>query len=431
MSELTRQAARLSVSLVDGSSTDLTKASVVSKCLSDVESVLADKSLFETAKPFSGEVKKVHVLDLKTLVGEERVNLVVHSGDKRETDISASADINSCVSFNPKPVGHIAGRGLYSDPVKGIDSKKISQPVDLCLDLDIPLELDALQAGKESSLVKSKAVEPKSKETDIKCRLNCTNLISKEDSSVASQLYSALGSSSDGGVSIKENDGEGDRVMKTNNTVLKEIVSENKSDRELAFLTSARRQQSFSIKASLSGPKRKVIQLSLPVENRSNVLRLDDGVKRFKAVRLDDWYRPILEFDYFLTVGLKTAGEGKNDSLTKLKQVPVCFQSADEYVEIFRPLVLEEFKAQLQSSFQEITSLEEMSCGSLSVMSVERIDDFHFIRCVHEDVDSAGSKSCSENDLILLTRQPLRNSSHDIHMVGKVNRFLICIGFFS
>nr|XP_016443258.1 PREDICTED: uncharacterized ATP-dependent helicase C29A10.10c-like [Nicotiana tabacum] len=422
MSELTRQAARLSVSLVDGSSTDLTKASVVSKCLSDVESVLADKSLFETAKPFSGEVKKVHVLDLKTLVGEERVNLVVHSGDKRETDISASADINSCVSFNPKPVGHIAGRGLYSDPVKGIDSKKISQPVDLCLDLDIPLELDALQAGKESSLVKSKAVEPKSKETDIKCRLNCTNLISKEDSSVASQLYSALGSSSDGGVSIKENDGEGDRVMKTNNTVLKEIVSENKSDRELAFLTSARRQQSFSIKASLSGPKRKVIQLSLPVENRSNVLRLDDGVKRFKAVRLDDWYRPILEFDYFLTVGLKTAGEGKNDSLTKLKQVPVCFQSADEYVEIFRPLVLEEFKAQLQSSFQEITSLEEMSCGSLSVMSVERIDDFHFIRCVHEDVDSAGSKSCSENDLFLLTRQPLRNSSHDIHMVGKVEK---------
>ncbi|OIT05156.1 PREDICTED: uncharacterized protein LOC109223930 isoform X1 [Nicotiana attenuata] len=418
MNELTRQAARLSVSLVDGSTTDLKKASVVSKCLSGVESVLADKSLFETAKPFSGEVKKVHVPDLKTLVGEERVNLVVHSGDEREKVISASADINSCVSFNPKP----AGRGLYSDPVKGIDSKKISQPVDLCLDLDMPLELDALQAGKESSLVKSKVVEPKSKETDIKCRLNYTNLISKKDSSVASQLHSALGSSSDGGVSFKENDGEGDRVMKTNNTVLKELVSENKSDRELAFLTSARRQQSFSIKASLSGPKRKVIQLSLPVENRSNVLRLDDGVKRFKAVRLDDWYRPILEFDYFLTVGLKTAGEGKNDSLSKLKQVPVCFQSADDYVEIFRPLVLEEFKAQLQSSFQEITSLEEMSCGSLSVMSVERIDDFHFIRCVHEDVDSAGSQSCSENDLILLTRQPLRNSSHDIHMVGKVEK---------
>ncbi|XP_055825886.1 uncharacterized protein LOC129894293 isoform X2 [Solanum dulcamara] len=417
MNELTKQVARLSVSLVDGSYTDLKKTSFDSKCLPGEEFVRADNS-------FSRVGKRMHISDLKTVVDEERSNLIAHSGDERETDTSAGADINSCVSFDPELVGRIAGRVVYSDPVKKFDSRKISQPVDLCLDLDIPrLELNALHARKDSPLVKSKAIEPKNKETDIKCHLNYTNLKSKENSYVTSELHSAVGSSSYGGVSMKENDGEADeRAIKPNDTVLKELVNETRSDRELAFLTSARRQQSFSIKTSFSGPKRKVIQLGLPVENRSNALRLDDGVKRFKAVRLDDWYRPILECNYFLTVGLTTAGEGNNDSLSKLKEVPACFQSVDEYVEIFRPLILEEFKAQLQSSFQEITSLEEISCGSLSVMSVERIDDFHFIRCVHEDVDSSGSKSCSDNDLILLTRQPLRNSCPDIHMVGKVEK---------
>lgn len=34
---------------------------------------------------------------------------------------------------------------------------------------------------------------------------------------------------------------------------------------------------------------------------------------------------------------------------------------------------------------------------------------------------TTGSRSCSENDLILLTRQPLKNSSHEVHKVGKVS----------
>lgn len=423
MNELTKQVARLSVSLVDGSNNDLKKTSADSKCLPGEEFVHADNSLAEAVAPFSRVDKRMQIPDSKTFVGEERSNLIVHLGDERETDTSAGADINSCVSFDPKLVGHVAGRFVCFDPVKNIDSRKISQPVDLCLE-DIPrLELNAIHAGKDLPLVKSKAVEPKNKETDINCLLNYTNVKSKENSYVI-ERRSSVGSSSSGGATVKSNDGEAadEQAIKSNDTVLKELVNETRSDRESAFLTSARRQQSFSIKTSFSGPKRKVIQLGLPVENKSNALRLDDGVKRFKAVRLDDWYRPILECNYFLTVGLTTAGEGTNDSLSKLKEVPVCFQSSDEYVEIFRPLILEEFKAQLQSSFQEITSMEEMFCGSLSVMSVERIDDFHFIRCVHEDVDSSGSKSCSDNDLILLTRQPLRNSCPDVHMVGKVEK---------
>ncbi|KAK3035534.1 hypothetical protein RJ639_034739, partial [Escallonia herrerae] len=144
-----------------------------------------------------------------------------------------------------------------------------------------------------------------------------------------------------------------------------------------------------------------------------------DGRKRFKAPSLDDWFRPILEIDYFVTVGLASASEEENQSTGILKEVPVCFQSPNEYMTIFRPLVLEEFKAQLRSSFLEMDSSEEMFCGSLSVLSVERIDDFHVVRCVHDDTNLSGSRSFYENDLILLTRQPLQNSSHDVHLVGK------------
>ncbi|KAL5071646.1 hypothetical protein RYX36_022533 [Vicia faba] len=61
----------------------------------------------------------------------------------------------------------------------------------------------------------------------------------------------------------------------------------------------------------------------------------------------------------------------------------------EQYVEMFRPLVLEEFKAQLQNSFLKMSSWEEMFYGNLSVMSIERIDDFHIVRFVHDDGDSA------------------------------------------
>ncbi|KAK7262042.1 hypothetical protein RIF29_28370 [Crotalaria pallida] len=169
--------------------------------------------------------------------------------------------------------------------------------------------------------------------------------------------------------------------------------------------------------------RRQVIQLKTPLENRSNCLRkLEDPVKRFKPPRLDDWFKPILEINYFMTVGLSSKGKDENRTVSKLKEVPIHFQSPEQYVEIFRPLVLEEFKAQLQNSFLEMSSWEEMFYGSLSVMSVERIDDFHLVRFVHDDGNSAAGKSFSENDLLLLTKDPPQKSSQDVHMVGKVER---------
>lgn len=210
----------------------------------------------------------------------------------------------------------------------------------------------------------------------------------------------------------------------TRDTVIKELVRDAEDDPSEFAVKNSRRQQSCPIKSSTSGPKRQVIQLNMGMENRSGYLhRLDGGVKRFKAPALDDWYRPILEIDYFATIGLAPASEEENESLRKLKEVPVSFQSPDEYVDILRPLVLEEFKAQLHSCFSEMSSSEEMCCGTLSVLSVERIDDFHLVRCIHDDSDPAGSRSFSENDLILLTRQSLKVSLHDVHMVGKVCYF--------
>ncbi|KAJ4958297.1 hypothetical protein NE237_025408 [Protea cynaroides] len=209
----------------------------------------------------------------------------------------------------------------------------------------------------------------------------------------------------------------------TRDTLLTELVHDPKDDPWELALKSARHPLSLFTKPSTSVPRRKVMQLQMPIEHKSGYLqRLDARSKRLKRPRMDDWYRPILEIDYFSTVGLSSKNKDDNPATTNLKEVPVSFSSSEHYVEIFRPLVLEEFKAQLQSSFSEASSSEEMSCGSLSVLSVERVDDFHLIRCVPDESDFATSRGLSENDLVLLTKQPLQNSAHDVHMVGKVER---------
>ncbi|KAK9097548.1 hypothetical protein Sjap_023045 [Stephania japonica] len=202
--------------------------------------------------------------------------------------------------------------------------------------------------------------------------------------------------------------------------VISELVRVDEYDPWEAALMAAKRPQ---LKPGVTVPKRQVIQLNMPGDNKAGHLRrLDTGMKRLKPPRLDDWYKPILEIDYFSIVGLSSVNEDEKATATNLKEVPLCFQSPDHYVDIFRPLVLEEFKAQLRSSFMEASSSEEMCYGNISVLSVERVDDFHLVRCMPVESECAASKGCSENDLVLLTQQPLQNSSHDFHMVGKVER---------
>ncbi|KAK9097711.1 hypothetical protein Syun_024756 [Stephania yunnanensis] len=211
-------------------------------------------------------------------------------------------------------------------------------------------------------------------------------------------------------------------TVEKRDSIINELVRDDEYDPWEAALMSAKRPQS---KPGVTVPKRQVIQLNMPGGNKAGHLRrLDTGIKRLKPPKLDDWYKPILEIDYFSIVGLSSVNEDEKATVTNLKEVPLCFQSPEHYVDIFRPLVLEEFKAQLRSSFMEASSPEEMCYGNISLLSVERVDDFHLVRCVPVESECAASKGCSENDLVLLTQQPLQNSSHDFHMVGKLTRFV-------
>ncbi|KAL1224181.1 putative helicase MAGATAMA 3 [Cardamine amara subsp. amara] len=168
-------------------------------------------------------------------------------------------------------------------------------------------------------------------------------------------------------------------------------------------------------------PKRQVIQLCAPVNKRSDRWqRQEAGFKRFRPPKLEDWFRKILQMDYYAIVGLSSTNKDENQNVGKFREVPVRFSSPEQYIQIFQPLVLEEFKAQLQSSFQEISSLEEIYYGVLSVLSIERVDDFHFVRFMQDENDGSNSKSFSENDLVLFTKEHPENSSVGVNMMGKV-----------
>lgn len=460
--ELAMQVSRLSVSLMREDSGASDKTNMKSKPLSS-EGLLFKRrsSSDEVGKAFTldDDAADVQILDSATLVKEDEGNLVVLSDDEMDAGISA----NDVISSHPgstqsmldgKRVDHCAGEraskgDLAKKNITSVDSSRnllegfdqatapdcvgfVSQKLDSeTMEDKVGLSSRAIpEVGDMRKEIHStpEVVDDPSPSHD-KSNLKGTSVQTigfKITESITSQDAANLKNSSDEAICSKNMDKRSiNKVSQACNIVMKELVLDTEDDPLEFALKVSRRQQSNMIKPNTSGPKRQVIQLNLPLENRSaNLHRLDGGHKRFKPPRLDDWYRPILEINYFITVGLASASESENQTAKKLKEVPVCFQSPDEYVAIFRPLVLEEFKAQLRSTYVELPSLDEMSCGSISVMSVERIDDFQIVRCVHDDNNSTGSKSLFDNDLILLTRQPLQNSAHDVHMVGKVHLFI-------
>lgn len=222
-----------------------------------------------------------------------------------------------------------------------------------------------------------------------------------------------------------------DAPLESRDTIIKELVRDSEGDPWERAVKLAKSRQSISTNLVVSVPKRKVIQLKVPIENKfGHLQRFGAAVKRFKPPRLDDWYRPILEIDYFSVVGLSSADKVENTTVssTSFKEVPLCFTSPDQYIEIFRPLILEEFKAQLLNSYVEMP-LTEMCCGTLCVLSVERVDDFHIIRCIPDDSGASSSKGCLENDLVLLTKSPMQNPIQNIHVVGKVLFFFFLCSY--
>ncbi|CAL8130512.1 unnamed protein product [Prunus armeniaca] len=327
-------------------------------------------------------------------------------GDKK---IACSADKSASYT---EPAKNISGADTYKDSFKAFQKRDATEGAGLAYQKQ---DFDRSR-GKmpHVSSLKSKDVDNSRKEIIPEC-----SIIDSEKF----QDKINLNNSSDGAVSSKKlNQASNNEVLKEDNTVLKQIVRDAKDNSLEPALNSVRPQQSLLTKTSIPGPKRQLIQLRSPFQNRPGHLQRMEVRKRFKPPRLDEWYRPILELDYFALVGVASGSANDNHKVAKLKEVPVQFNSPEQYVEIFCPLVLEEFKAQLHSSFLEMSSWEEMYFGSLSVLSVERIDDFHLVRFSHDVNDSTASSNFSENDLVLLTKEPPQKCSHDVHVLGKVER---------
>ncbi|XP_057504671.1 uncharacterized protein LOC130788134 [Actinidia eriantha] len=431
MDELIDQVSCLSVSLKDGGSYGVKDMKLNSDSLGSEDLFSWRKFSAQDSKSSFLEDADVQILDSLSSVDKGyRDTVIVLSDDEMEMGVSANKAI---LSNERASQDGLDGKTGDAEGVSrgGIAKGNASTNNILLKSIEDFLQADASDcSGFVSQKLDSSSLRDKPDPAHvIKSKAIASNGEDRNsnrsvDDSFSFQCKSNLKDSFSATVTSKSMDQACiNKGMETSNAVLKELVRDAEDDPWEFAMKSTRRQQSYAIKPSTSGPKRQVIQLNLHVQNRSSHLhRLGGGVKRLKPPKLDDWYRPILEIDYFVTVGLASASKEENQPDSKLKEVLVSFQSREQYVDIFRPLVLEEFKAQLRNSFPEMTSSEEMCCGTLSVLSVERIDDFHFLRCVHDDGDSAGSRSFSENDLILLTRQPLQNSSHDVHMVGKVER---------
>ncbi|XP_062193349.1 uncharacterized protein LOC133896754 isoform X2 [Phragmites australis] len=195
-------------------------------------------------------------------------------------------------------------------------------------------------------------------------------------------------------------------------------ISDDEDDPLDHALDNCRRPQHLSAKPSIVVPKRQVVQLPLLAGKRLGSGSMVTSSRRLQPPKLGSWFKSILEMDYFAVVGLSSSEIVKKAAL---KEIPVCFDSQAQYVEIFQPLVLEEFKAQLQNAYVE-TPPDDMMCGCMSILSVERVDEFLIVRGRPENSESVKFKSCTENDLILLTKDPLKNSGHQVHVLGKVER---------
>ncbi|XP_024527137.1 uncharacterized protein LOC112345162 isoform X2 [Selaginella moellendorffii] len=114
---------------------------------------------------------------------------------------------------------------------------------------------------------------------------------------------------------------------------------------------------------------------------------------------LDEWHKRVLSLDIWSMHG---------DHSEELLEVPLTFQSYKHYLEIFRPLCFEEFKAHLERSLE---TMDLSRSDVVTAFSLRQEGYFHLVEFDGHTVKLA------ENDLILL-RDPARTS----HMIGKMSK---------
>lgn len=167
--------------------------------------------------------------------------------------------------------------------------------------------------------------------------------------------------------------------------------------------------------------KRQVMTLQMPGEQIRPAIIVSRPVQeRAPPPKLDMWFRQILSLDYFTTVGLECLWVEDRLEPAPLTKVPLTFSSVEKYKEVFQPLVLEEFKAQLGNSFKELSVSDGKTCAVLRLMSLERVDDFQIGRFLTDGQEDA-ARAWLENDLLLLTRHRLEpNEPQSCHLLAKV-----------
>ncbi|KAG0553297.1 hypothetical protein KC19_12G000100 [Ceratodon purpureus] len=167
--------------------------------------------------------------------------------------------------------------------------------------------------------------------------------------------------------------------------------------------------------------RRQVMTLQMPGEQIRPGPVARPVPERAPPPKLDMWFRQILSMDYFSTVGLECLWTEDRHETAPLPSVPTKFPSVQEYKDIFKPLLLEEFKAQLVKSFGEI-SFDGNTCAVLRLMSLERVDDFQIGRFLADGGEDA-VRNWKENDLLLLTRYRLEpKEPQSCHLLAKVDR---------
>ncbi|GBG87750.1 hypothetical protein CBR_g45904 [Chara braunii] len=186
------------------------------------------------------------------------------------------------------------------------------------------------------------------------------------------------------------------------------------------------------LKLAGQGSRRKTIQLGTPgkVAGRgssgTSTGRIGKSGQRPPPPRLDDWWKEILKLDYHEVV--RAESDRDKDALRKagLLRVQNRFVDSSDYQKNFAPLVLEEFKAQIQKEHMEgngnASGRGAEPKGVLRLMSLEKVDDFWVGRFMGEPGSDAVLRSCFEHDLLLLVRQAGAGSGPPPHMLAKVEK---------
>lgn len=209
-------------------------------------------------------------------------------------------------------------------------------------------------------------------------------------------------------------------LIEENDPVLKELVMDDEEDHLTKALNRTRKPLAPSFRDPNVPARRQIVTLQVPGDQAKAGGVVRPTPVRAPPPRMDEWFRRILSMDYFLVSGV---GDALPESIAEdlLVKVPTKFESTQKYIKVFQPLLLEEFKAQLQRSNGELSLSDGMTCGVLRLMSLERVDDFQIGRFMAEGGQDGAARACTENDLLLLTRHPLRvGEPQNCHMLAKV-----------